>query len=228
MKIRKEKKEVKKEAVIKPKSILPGAIFAALVVAVIVFIVMLNVEKNALSDYEKGPIFITSQTIPEGQILTEENIEKYIQIKEIDKSLIPEAAFIKKEELVGMLPVASIDSGVVLTSGMFEPLNEITDSMENPVIAGFAADDLYQVVGGILRAGDRIHIYTVDQDTGLTELVWEDVFVQQVFDGAGVAIQNGDQATAAQRINILLEQNSVPSFYTELATGSLRVVKKFA
>lgn len=225
MKIRKEKKEGKKEAVIKPKSILPGAIFVALVAAVIIFAVMLNVEKNALSDYEKGVVFFTARTIPEGQLLTEENIAEYIQSREIDISLIPEAALTSPEELYGLLPITGIDSGALLTTGMFEPLNKITESMEKPVIAGFAADDLYQVVGGILRAGDRIHIYTVDQDTGLTELVWEDVFVQQVFDGSGVSIQNADQATAAQRVNILLEQDSVQSFYTELASGSLRVVK---
>lgn len=92
MKIRKEKKEGKKEAVIKPKSILPGAIFVALVAAVIIFAVMLNVEKNALSDYEKGVVFFTARTIPEGQLLTEENIAEYIQSREIDISLIPEAA----------------------------------------------------------------------------------------------------------------------------------------
>ena len=36
--------------------------------------------------------------------------------------------------------------------------------MTQPVVAGFKADDLYQVVGGVLRSGDRINIYQVNEN----------------------------------------------------------------
>lgn len=41
--------------------------------------------------------------------------------------------------------------------------------MEDPVIAGCKADDLYQIVGGVLRAGDRINIYQVDEQAAKAE-----------------------------------------------------------
>ena len=95
------------------------------------------------------------------------------------------------------------------------------------VTAGFRAEDLYQVVGGVLRAGDRIHIYCVEQEEEEQngKLLWENVFVQQVFDRNGAAIGGDDGTTPAQRVNIYMEKERVADFYAALAQGSLRVVK---
>ena len=123
-----------------------------------------------------------------------------------------------------MLAVYDIEAGVLLTQGMFVTENTITKDMKEPVIAGFKAEDIYQVVGGTLRTGDRIHIYSVN-DTGDVISVWQEVFVQQVFDSVGNAIPSGDTSTAAQRINIYLEKNNVEEFYTQLESGAIRVVK---
>ena len=81
------------------------------------------------------------------------------------------------------------------------------------------------MVNGILRSGDRIHIYTVEEDTKNANLIWENVFVQGAFDNSGNQIQDGDEETAAARINIVLEKSCIERFYSELAKGSLRVVK---
>ena len=58
------------------KNILPGAALAALISAIIVYCIMLNVEKNALSVYEKGPILVTSKDVPRGLVLTEDNVNE--------------------------------------------------------------------------------------------------------------------------------------------------------
>ena len=91
------------------------------------------------------------------------------------------------------------------------------------MIAGFKADDICQVAGGVLRAGDRVNIYSVREEG--TVLVWADVYVQQVFDAAGAMIGNEDGVSSAQRINVYLDETEVETFYSELARGSLQVVK---
>ena len=58
----------------KERSILPGVIIVSLLVAVIVYAVMLNAEKTALSDYEKGPVYVTTKPVPKGTLITADYI----------------------------------------------------------------------------------------------------------------------------------------------------------
>ena len=200
------------------------SIAAAFLAATAVFLVMLKLEKDMLSEYEKGNIYTAVKQIPKGQVITQENYESFFEKKELDKGCIPQTAIDSPEQAQGLVAVYDIEEGVLLPEGMFEELDKIMDELENPVIAAFKAEDLYQVAGGVLRAGDRIHIYSV-QDTGETFPVWKNIFVQQVFDTSGTQIPNGDFHTAASRINIYLDEKEVENFYGELSTGSLRVVK---
>ncbi len=201
-----------------------GSIIAAMVAAMAVFGVMMQMEKNLLTQYEKSTILVAMKEIPKGQMITEDNSSVYFKEMELDRNCIPETALISMEQIQDMVAVAEIDEGTLLTSGMFEKIEEVTRDMQTPVIAGFKAEDLYQVVGGVLRTGDRIHIYYVTEE-GKAVLNWRNVFVQQVFDNTGVSITNEDKQTTAQRINVYLNQEDVERFYSGLATGSIRVVK---
>lgn len=200
-----------------------GGILAALIAAAVVFAVMLQTEKNLLTRYEKGIIYTAGKPIPKGLLITEDNREIYFREQELDRSCIPETALTSPEQAEGLMAAYDIDSGTLLTSGMFEEVNLILAEMEEPVIAGFKAEDIFQVAGGILRAGDRIHIYSVREEE--TVLIWPEVFVQQVFDAAGNGIGNEDRITAAQRVNVYLDKEEVNRFYAELSGGSLRAVK---
>ena len=200
-----------------------GGIIAALLSAVTVFAVMVQMEKNILTKYEKGTIYAAAVQIPRGEIVTESNYVKFFAEQQLDSSCIPATAISSPDQIRGLVAKTDIEQGVLLTAGMFEPVNEVLSDMENPVIAGFKAEDLYQVVSGVLRSGDRVNIYSVKEEE--VTLVWQDVFVQQVFDASGTAIVSGDVSTAAQRINVYLDQADVEQFYGELAAGSLRVVK---
>lgn len=200
-----------------------GGVLAALVASVAIFTAMIQMEKNILTRYEKGTIYTAVREIPRGQLITEENYQQYFKEQQLDKSCIPSTALNSPDQVTGLVAVYDIDEGILLTGGMFQEVNGILKEMNAPVIAGFKAEDIYQVAGGVLRAGDRVNIYSVKD--GETSLVWAKVFVQQVFDASGNTIDNGDTVTAAQRINVYLDEAEVQNFYAELAGGSLRVVK---
>lgn len=165
--------------------------------------------------------------IPKGQKVTTENAEQYIRITEIDKRIVPETALETMDVAIGKIAVYGVEKGMVLTGAMLQEEVEITGQMEEPVIAGFRAEDLYQVAGGVLRAGDRIHIYCVNRENEeeIGEILLENVFVQEVFDQTGTSIEGNDDTTPAQRVNIYLDKENVAGFYTALAQGSLRAVK---
>lgn len=201
-----------------------GCIAAAFFASVAVFAVMLQMEKEVLTNYEKGKIYIASREIPKGQVITEENEKEYLQQMEVDVNCIPDTALSEASQITKLAAGCDIEKGVLLTTGMFREQNTIIAGMEEPVIAGFRAEDAYQVAGGVLRAGDCIHIYHVDEE-GKARLKWSDITVQQVFDGSGRSIKNGDEDTCAQRVNIYIDKPDVEEFYSELKSGSLRVVK---
>ncbi len=200
-----------------------GVSLAALVAAVAVFVILTQMEKSMLADYEKGTVYMAAAAIPRGQRITEENFAEYFSKGELDVKYIPRTALTVLEQIQDLAAVYDVEPGVVLTEGMFEKVSDVLGHMAEPVIAGFKADDVYQVAGGILRAGDRIHIYSVRE--GEEVISWEEVYIQQVFDASGETIPNGDRTTAAQRVNVYLDKSDVELFYQGLAQGSLRVVK---
>ena len=158
-----------------------GSILAAFVAAMAVFVFLLQTEKRVLTEYEKEQVCVVTAAIPRGEKISAENAEQYITVME-------------------RIAAYGVEQGMVLTTGMLRELSEITEQMREPVIAGFRAEDLYQVVGGVLRAGDRIHIYCVEQEE---------------------EEQNGKLLW----VNIYMEKERVADFYAALAQGSLRVVK---
>ena len=179
-----------------------GSILAAFIAAAAVFAVMLQTEKRTLAEYEKKEVYVAATDIPRGEELTQGNIEDYVMSLEIDQRIVPVTAVMDRDSLYGR--------------------------MTEPVIAGFRAEDLYQAVGGVLRAGDRIHIYCIDKDKEefpSENPGWQNLFVQQVFDQSGNIIPCEDTTTPAQRVNIYLDNKNVEEFYRNLAKGSLRVVK---
>ena len=204
-----------------------GSMIAAFLAAIVVFVFMLQTEKKELSEYEKTQVCVAAAEIPRGEKITEENTKQYIAVTEIDKKIVPSSALQSMEEALERVTVYGVEGGTVLTTGMLQEEIEITGRMEEPVIAGFRAEDLYQVAGGVLRAGDKIHIYCVDsnEETGDGQILWENVHIQQVFDQSGTVILGNDTATPAQRINVYLDKKDIAGFYTALAQGSLRAVK---
>lgn len=201
-----------------------GSILVALLAAVTVFAALLRMEQNMLTQYEKGSVYVAVKEIPRGQVITADNWEQYMITKELDRTFIPQTALTAVEQIQDMSALYGIEEGVLLTQGMFETRDEITVEMQAPVIAGFKAEDMYQVAGGTLRAGDRVHIYNVEQD-GAATLVWENVYVNQVFDASGMSISNEDISSVAQRINVYMDSRDVQRFYSELSSSTLRVVK---
>jgi len=123
------------------------------------------------------------------------------------------------------LTAIMIPKGSILTETMFEYGEKYVDHMTNPVIAGCKADDLFQAVSGVLRKGDLINIYTVNEELGETYLLWSRVLVYQTFDSGGNLIAPEDTVTAAARINVLIEEGNAEQFYNEINNGSLRMVK---
>ena len=207
------------------RKILPITIFIALLASVVTFVVLLNVEKNVLSEYERGEVWVLKEEMPAGTECTAESISQYMELVQVERQCIPERCIVEPGELVGLRSVICLPKGSILTDTMFTGEGEDMARMRAPVIAGCKAEDLYQFVSGSLRKGDLIHLYTMDEEEEAAGLLWENVRVYEVFDSSGTPIAVTDEGTPAARINVLLEEEYAERFYSELSSGSLRVVK---
>lgn len=207
------------------KGFWPGVILISFVAAIITFFVMLQVEKNTLSDFEKVLVWSTKAEIPKGKEITEADLTTGLVQIEVNKQTVPEKLIAAPEQLLEKQALIDIPAGSVLTTAMFEDTDYYMTTMLQPVLAGCKADDLFQMVSGVLRKGDLVHVYVVNEELEQTYLLWEDVLIYQVFDTAGNVIAPEDLTTPAARINLLLEKSRAEQFYNELQTGSLRFVR---
>lgn len=201
-----------------------GVVAVAFVAALTLFFVLLHMEKEALKAYETASVWVASKEIPAGFVGTQETMAEYFTQKEVNKDILPQGQITSLEELVGKQARCEITKGTILTSAMFRAKEEHMKQMKAPVVAGVKAEDISQMVSGILREGDMIHIYTVTQDEG-ANLLWENVLVLESFDSSGMRIEAHDRTACAARINLLLEKSEVADFYTRLSEGELKVVK---
>ena len=205
------------------RKVLPGIVGAAFAASVITFFLLLKLEESALQDYEKTLVWVTAAQLSRGTEITEQNVHSYFTQVELERARVPEGGCISPDALVGMRTVIGLARGTILQAEMFTSEGVYAELLREPVIAGCRAEDLYQLDNGILRKGDRIHIYIAQE--GEIRLLWENVRVYQTFDSVGNGIGADDQMTAAARINILLEKEDAEIFYRELERGVLRVVK---
>lgn len=207
------------------KSIWPGVILAAFLASMGTFFLLLHIEKNALSAYEKTYVWVSKAELAEGLEITEAAWNECFEQIEMDKNRVPERMVVNLSELNGMQTRIQISKGSIVTLSMFTDENSYTEGMYCPVVAGCKSEDLFQLVSGVLRKGDLVNMYTVNEELGETYLLWENVMVYQVFDASGNSIAPEDITTPAARVNLLLEEGYAEQFYNELNQGSLRMVK---
>ena len=200
-------------------------ILIAFVAAIGTFFLLLHIEKNALSAYEKTQVWVSKAQLVKGLEITETGWVDCFEQIEIDKNKIPANLIVHPQELIGMQTVMEIPAGSIVTSPMFSGEEAYVAGLYNPVVAGCKGDDLFQLVSGVLRKGDLVNLYTVNEELEETYLLWEKVMVYQVFDTAGNSISSEDTTTPAARVNLLLEEGYAEQFYKELSQGSLRMVK---
>ncbi len=197
----------------------------AFVASFATFFILLNVERNMLRSYEKVYVWCAKEEMARGKQINESDLGICFEQVEVDKGSVPEKTVMEIRDLLDMQAEIRIPKGTVLTQTMFTDEADYVRGLGKPVVAGCKGDDLFQLVSGVLRKGDQVHVYTVNEEMEETYLLWENIMVYQAFDAAGNVIAPEDTTTPAARVNLLLEEGYAEQFYSELYRGSLRVVK---
>jgi len=200
-------------------------IVLCLLLAVGVFALLLNVETRQLAQYEKGNVVVAIAEVADGTEITENNLEELFALEERPLADIPEAAYLKAEDLLGQYTQSGIDAGSMITKSM---LGELRKNYGDSVLLGINMEALAQSVAGTLRAGDLIDIYTVivdEEKNILVEKALGNVTIERSYTSAGAAILKEDKDSIAQYITIPVNKDAVGIFYQAIENRRIEVVK---
>lgn len=181
-------------------------IIVCLILAVIVFIVLLNVEKGIMSNYEKTKVVVCKKNVEKQIDITKQNIKDYFELKEIPSNLVPKEAIKDLKDIPKGITNRELVQKEVLLKNVIESKDTIIQDIENPVETSITMEKLDRAVGGTLRRGDRVDISVIDEDNE-KEIIVENVFISKAMNSSG-EILTKESKEAAITFNIIVSKEN--------------------
>jgi len=212
--------------------------FISMVLTLFVF-VGLVVAENILSEKAVYAEAVTAtKDIPEGEIITKENVSKYFKISQIDVINNVKGSLSDINVLIGEKAIVPIVEGEIVLKKDFVTLNQYTEDLVSPVQIGINVGALADAAGGIIRKGDLINI-SVSFKSSLVEeteegskfpfsstYVIENVFVEEAMDSSGKRIDPDDKEKSATLLLLTVEKEDEIVLSNAMTNGSLIRISK--
>lgn len=155
-KIAKIKTNKRQSLKITASSLLWAAI--ALVVTVALFIGLLFLQNYLSDEVIYKSVVIAKTDIPENTIITKENAEKYLTMKNINILDTPAGALQSADTLVNTKTKINVYSGEIFTQYYVTDINKYTDNFIDPVEVSIPVASAENADGGKIRPGDVINV----------------------------------------------------------------------
>lgn len=213
----------------KNKKIWIGVISLGL--ALLLFAVLLMIQKSMMEEPVSEQVVCAKATIPENIVLTKENLSLYVEQQEIPVMYLPKGYISSMDELYGMVAEAEISQGSILSKAAFTAHEAYYDSYQELTWISVPIDQLYQGVAGSLRAGDYIDIYLLRKEEGkeqeqyVCDLLAERIRIEATYTSRGEGIGAESSGGLSQLIVIPIEKGNTAQFYEKLAQGNIRIAK---
>lgn len=217
---------------------LPFTFVIALILGIVAYLAMLRGQENVLKKYEKTAIYIASTEIPANTTITEENAKDYFTPSTINNENLPDYALYDLADIYNKASYFDIGPKTPVTLRMFYDVNMIYAQFDDPQEIGLNASEASQIINGIIRTGDYVDIYVLqnlygqesDESTAYVshtneKPLFSRVYVSKAFDAAGNYIKNDDEKSITQRINVVLEGKDAAQVFRALQSGTLYVSK---
>lgn len=206
------------------KVILYSIIVTAALYAVLVFI-----EKSIVNSDDRSPVYVAVKEVPQNMEISEINITEYFKLVDRPDSVIPDGCIVQDTGLIGHITDRTISKNEIVTVTSLSTRDERTKDIVHPIEVSLNASNLSQFVGGVLRTGDYINIwsvksYTVNgEDVTETKQICSHAYVTRAFSSSGEAAAEGDSDMAAMIVNIVIPEEQEEEFNAAIVEGTLRV-----
>ena len=133
----------------------------SLILTICLFVGLLMARDYLSKDVSYVAKVVVKNTVPAGEVITEENCGTYFAIKNIPSDMDVDSSYSKIEDMVGFRSRVDLEKGEVVAAKDFVALNKYTDNIKNPVLTGLEVASIANSVGGSLRTGDIINIQII-------------------------------------------------------------------
>ena len=219
------KKENKNTGISSGKKGIAMKLLGSFLVAVALFVVLVGVEKNLLSDYEKVSVVLCKIDVPKGTKITKENVSQYFYDYEVDIALVNDTCIKDKNEVIDTVVEKSLSAHEILRKDDCTKEAEIYNKFSNPVEASITATNPGDIVSGTIRRGDYVDIAVVNKDTLEYDLMLKKVYVVDAFTSTGEKVSENAEGTAATMLTVVEEKDNLAKFYSARETGNVIVTK---
>ena len=219
------KKENKNTGISSGKKGVAMKLLGSFLVAVALFGVLVGVEKNLLSDYEKVSVVLCKIDVPKGTKITKENVSQYFYDYEVDIALVNDTCIKDKNEVIDTVVEKSLSAHEILRKDDCTKEAEIYNKFSNPVEASITATNPGDIVSGTIRRGDYVDIAVVNKDTLEYDLMLKKVYVVDAFTSTGEKVSENAEGTAATMLTVVEEKDNLAKFYSARETGNVIVTK---
>lgn len=219
------KKENKNTGISSGKKGIAMKLLGSFLVAVALFGVLVGVEKNLLSDYEKVSVVLCKIDVPKGTKITKENVSQYFYDYEVDIALVNDTCIKDKNEVIDTVVEKSLSAHEILRKDDCTKEAEIYNKFSNPVEASITATNPGDIVSGTIRRGDYVDIAVVNKDTLEYDLMLKKVYVVDAFTSTGEMVSENAEGTAATMLTVVEEKDNLAKFYSARETGNVIVTK---
>ena len=200
-------------------------LLGSLLVATALFGVLIGVEKNIMSSYEKEAVVLCKEDVPKGTKITKENVDQYFYMYEVDVALAKDDCLKNKESLYDTVSTRKISSQEIVREGFCMKEAEIYEAYKNPVECSITAANPGDIVSGTIRRGDRVDIAVVNKDTLAYELIMKNVYVLDAFTTTGEKLADVNAGTAATMLTIVEDKDNYAKFCSAREIGNVIVTK---
>ena len=211
------------------------------IVAFILFIALVIIQSSILNQEKKVKVYQIKSDISVGTRITDDNFDKYLALKEVNESLVPEGYVTDKTEILGKFTNRDYKAKDVITSdGVTDTEKLYKDSIKNPTAISFSIGNASSAVAGSVHEGDYINIYGLRKDAFTNSdlksekenLVLKDdyfsfmhVYVAEAYDASGVKLSTDDTETQALMFKIILSEEDIVKFNEMLANCNIKIAK---
>jgi len=244
--VEKKKRPFKKERTkpgIKNTSIKAGLI--CLACALLVFFVLIIIEKNIINATDKDRVLVIIADVKDGTKITEDNVEIYLGYAERNSHEIPKGAVTDIYQVLDQYVTRDMVTNEIAITSAFEEI-DLYGGIESPIEVSIGVSNIAQVVGGTIREGDLINLdiitknplpsealYGTDTngqaalDTYICSKLLDKVRVTRVFSSNGVPVKTENavegSAETATVINIVIPEELEVIFNKAVVEGTIRV-----